>query len=220
MRCFITATGTGIGKTYITAGITGALRGTGQSVRAVKPVISGYEDASVATSDTGLLLQAMGLPLHAENIEACSPWRFTAPLSPDMAAAREGRSVDFDALVDWSRAALAGPQDHVLIEGVGGVMVPLDASRTVLDWIAALDIPVLLVAGSYLGTLSHTLTALEVLRMRGVPVWALAINESEGEFIFTETLNRFTGDAQPIKIPKDNTNWLGVINHIHKIQDN
>ena len=179
MRFFVTATGTGIGKTYVTAGITRAWHAAGQSVRTVKPVISGYDDATIAESDTGMLLQAMGLALDRDNIASCSPWRFTAPLSPDMAAAREGHAIDFAALVDWSRAALAGPEQHVLIEGVGGVMVPLGESRTVLDWITALEIPVLLVAGSYLGTLSHTLTALKVLEAHNIPVAALVVNEGE-----------------------------------------
>ena len=78
-----------------------------------------------------------------------SPWRFAAPLSPDMAASRERRSIPFDALVAHCRAA-SERRGVTLIEGIGGVMTPLDAEHTVLDWIAALGAPALLVVGSYL----------------------------------------------------------------------
>src|SRR3546814_8137834 len=78
-----------------------------------------------------------------------SPWRFRAPLSPDMAAAREGRTVPFDDLVDHCRDRLAAAAGPLLIEGVGGAMVPLDECHTVLDWMAALALPALLVSGTY-----------------------------------------------------------------------
>ena len=67
----------------------------------------------------------------------------------------------------------------LFIEGVGGIMVPLDARHTVLDWMAALDIPLLLVVGSYLGTISHTLTALDVLAQRNLKIAAIVVSESE-----------------------------------------
>jgi dethiobiotin synthetase len=215
MRLFVIATGTGIGKTFITAGITRALCEAGDSVRALKPVISGYDESTIAESDTGILLQAMGLALDASSIDACSPWRFAAPLSPDMAAAREGRAIDFTALVNWSREVLAGPQDHVLIEGVGGVMVPLDNTHTVLDWIAPLDISVLLIAGSYLGTLSHTLTALEVLKARGIPIAALILNESDESPVSLEeiqsTIARFFPTLKIVKTPRNKALSLNLI---------
>src|SRR6185312_4226156 len=101
-----------------------------------------------------------GRPLSLDEITRISPWRFEAPLSPDMAARREGRAIDFDALVDFTRST-ASPL--TLVEGVGGVMVPLDEQHTTLDWMAAVGFPVMLVTGSYLGTLSHTLTAVGAL---------------------------------------------------------
>ena len=67
----------------------------------------------------------------------------------------------------------------LLIEGIGGVMVPLDDRRTVLDWMSLLRIPVVLVAGSYVGTISHTLTALEVLARRNLDIAAVVVSESE-----------------------------------------
>ena len=92
-----------------------------------------------------------------------------------MAAAREGRSLDLAEIVAFCRAAAGDP---LLVEGIGGAMVPLDDEHTVLDWIAALQAPALVVAGSYLGTISHTLTTLSAMRGRGVTVAGLVISES------------------------------------------
>ena len=100
-----------------------------------------------------------------------------------MAARRENRSIDFDALVTFSRDAVAGAKDLLLIEGIGGVMVPLNETHTVLDWMAALNIPLVLVAGSYLGSLSHTLTCLDVLARRGLAVKAVVVNETPGSAV-------------------------------------
>jgi dethiobiotin synthetase len=98
-------------------------------------------------------------------------------LSPDLAARAEGRALDFNALVEFSRDAAYG-RGTVFIEGVGGIMVPLDQTHTVLDWMSALRIPVLLVAGSYLGTISHTLTALHVLAQRNLEIAGVVVSES------------------------------------------
>src|SRR4051812_34471232 len=103
---FITATGTDIGKTFVTAGLIAELHATGRPVHAIKPVVTGFEPGHVAGSDPGVLLDAMGLP--DTDLEKISPWRFKAPLAPDMAASQEGRSLDFSALVTFCRDAVAG----------------------------------------------------------------------------------------------------------------
>ena len=173
---FVTASGTDVGKTFVTAKLVAELRAARRSALALKPVASGFDAENVAATDTGVLLDALDLPATPANVDAVSPWRFAAPLSPDMAAARERRRVPFTDLVEFCRAPR--PADVVLIEGIGGVMVPLDDTHTVLDWIVALRAPVLLVAGSYLGTLSHTLTSYMVLEKAGLEVKALILNES------------------------------------------
>ena len=193
---FVTATGTDIGKTFVTAGLVRAFRRAGRTVEALKPVISGFAMDGLAASDTGILLAAMGRQLVPEEAEGISPWRFKAPLSPDMAAEAEGSSIDFDALLDFSRQRIAARKGALLIEGVGGIMVPLDTNHTTLDWMAALELPVLLVAGSYLGTISHTLSALDVLERRGLKVAAVAVSESEDSAVGLEqtvaAVQRFT----------------------------
>ncbi len=203
---FVTATGTDIGKSFVASALIRALRRQRRPVDALKPVISGFEPAEIETSDTGRLLTALEHPLTQDEIERISPWRFVAPLSPDMAAARQGRSIDFDALVTWCAHRIADHDGVLLIEGVGGIMVPLDAGHTVLDWMAALGLPVLLVAGSYLGTLSHTLTALDVLDRRRIAVRALIVSEtaksSVGLVDTVETIRRFAPATAVIALPR------------------
>jgi dethiobiotin synthetase len=148
-------------------------------VRILKPVISGFCEDDMADSDSAVLLRAIGRQPTPAAVKAMSPWRFAAPLSPDMAAAREGKTIDFDALVRFCRNAIHGGEKITLIEGIGGVMVPLTERHTVLDWIAALDIPALVVVGSYLGTLSHGLTAAQALRARNISIAGVVISESE-----------------------------------------
>ena len=175
---FITATGTDIGKTFVAAGLIRHWRAAGRTVEALKPVVTGFDPATTAASDPGVLLAALGRPVTPTEIERIAPWRFAAPLSPDMAAQRENRAIDFDALVEFSHGAVASAKGMLLIEGIGGVMVPLDDSHTVLDWMAALNIPVVVVAGSYLGSLSHTLTSLDALRRRHLIIKVLVVNKT------------------------------------------
>ncbi|HLH11795.1 MAG TPA: dethiobiotin synthase [Methylovirgula sp.] len=177
---FITATGTEIGKTYVAARLISSLRRRGRKVAALKPVISGFDPRESGTSDPALLLNAMGREAHEAAIADVAPWRFHAPLSPDMAAGHEGRYIEFDAVVDFCRRAIEAAEDLIIIEGIGGLMVPFNTQATVLDLIDELHIPILLVAGTYLGALSHTLTAFEAATGRGIETAALILNETPG----------------------------------------
>ncbi|MEW5890111.1 MAG: dethiobiotin synthase [Pseudomonadota bacterium] len=201
---FITATGTDIGKTWVACALCRHWRQAGVRVAALKPVMSGYDPAVPEASDAGVLLAALGQAVSAEAVARISPWRFRAPLSPDMAAAREGATIEFARLVDWCRQAAGA--ELVLIEGVGGCMVPLDASHTVRDWIAALGVPAVLVTGSYLGSLSHALTALAALRETAAPVAAIAVNESDSSPVplqeTAQVLAAHAGDVPVVAIAR------------------
>jgi dethiobiotin synthetase len=203
---FVTSTGTDIGKTFVTAGLIRYLRESNQPVTAFKPIVSGYDSSVAETSDPAVLLSALGRPVTADEVERIAPWRFRAPLSPDLAAAREGRRVDFDQLISFSRTAIDAATGPVFIEGVGGIMVPLDGRRTVLDWMAALDIPLLLVVGGYLGTISHTLTALDVLAQRKLTVAGIVVSESERDTVELDdtvaSIARFAGTAGVVGLPR------------------
>ncbi len=204
-RLFVTSTGTEIGKTHVTAALAHQTVRTGRSLRVIKPLVSGFDPAAPEGSDPAVLAAAAGLVLETA-LDGISPWRYRAPLSPDMAASREGKAIDFAALTGFCQAALAGPEECVLVEGVGGVMVPLDGQHTVRDWIAALGIPALLVAGSYLGTLSHTLTARLALAGLGIPLQGIVVSESETAPVpLAETiaaLRRFVPDTLIIGLPR------------------
>lgn len=207
--CFVTGTGTDVGKSFVTASLVRRLNSAGREVAACKPVVSGFDPADARSSDPGILLAAMQRPVSAAELDRIAPWRFSAPLSPDMAAAREGRAIDFSELVAFSQRAVAQQSGLLLIEGVGGVMVPLDARHTVLDWMAALALPVLLVAGSYLGTISHSLSAIAVLQARGLEIVALAVSESEGSAVPLDetvaTIGRFAATVKVIGVPRGAT---------------
>lgn len=179
MRYFVTSSGTDIGKTFVTSLLIRQLKKAGKTARAYKPVVSGFDPASPDTSDTGILLDAMGLVPTPQQIDACSPYRYAAPLSPHIAAAREKRPIDTGQLVEWCRTRPA-TAEYSLFEGVGGVMVPLDTEHTVLDWMNRLNYPVILVTGSYVGSISHTLTAAAVLFQANISLHAIIVSESEG----------------------------------------
>ena len=193
---FITATGTDVGKTFVAASLIGHFRQMGRTVEAIKPVVSGFDPAKATTSDPAVLLRALGVSLTAEAIERMSPWRFRAPLSPDLAAQHEGRRIDVDDVIAYCQSAVDQRQDLLLIEGVGGIMVPLDGERTVLDVMMALQLPLILVTGSYLGTISHTLTALNSLYRRDMNVLAIVVSETAGS---TVPLDDPVADARPLR---------------------
>jgi len=180
---FVTAIGTDVGKTYVACALIGAARRLGCAVEAYKPLVTGLvlDDPAVCeASDSGRLLAALGRPVSAERIAAISPWCFRDPVSPDLAAQREGRTLDVSRIADFTRAAVERtPQALVIVEGIGGVLVPLGGKDTIADVIAATALPAILVSATYLGAFSHTLSALESLRARNIPLLAVALSESE-----------------------------------------
>jgi len=180
---FVTGAGTNVGKTFVTAGLIRHLRRRGQSVEALKPIVSGFDPAAPSGSDPAVLLDALGREVTPDNLARISPWRFAAPLSPDMAARAENRSIDMQGVVDICRRAIAADADVLLIEGVGGIMAPLDERHTALDVMTQLGLPLIFVGGSYLGAISHILSALEVLRHRGLKVRAIVVSETPGSTV-------------------------------------
>ena len=203
---FVTATGTDIGKTFVTAGLIRLMRDQGAAVGALKPVVSGYDSSVVETSDPAVLLRALGRPVSAEEIERIAPWRYRAPLAPDLAAAREGRTLDFDALIAFTQKAIDTTNGTLFVEGAGGIMAPLDSRHTVIDWMTMLRAPLLLVVGSYLGTISHTLTALHVLAQRKLEIAAIVVSESERSPLpldeTVESIARFSNGIEVAGLPR------------------
>ncbi|WP_091742221.1 dethiobiotin synthase [Phenylobacterium immobile] len=198
MKIFVAGAHTDVGKTWFSCALIRTAIRQGLSVSAFKPVVSGLDPEDHAGSDPGRLLAALGRP--GEDIATISPWRFAAPLAPPMAAALEGQTLPLAPMVEACRDALAEPVDLALVEGVGGLMSPIADDGLGLDLMMALAAPSFLVTGSYLGAISHALTALEVMRARGLPVAAVVASESGGpdhpDFIETvAAIARFAADT-------------------------
>jgi dethiobiotin synthetase len=203
---FITSTGTGIGKTFVSSALIRHLRRAGHPIHAIKPVVSGFDETAWQESDPAVLLAALGHPVTLQEIELLSPWRFFAPLAPDVAARLEGRAIVFHEVVEFCRNRNRSSHRTLLIEGIGGIMVPLDDHRTVLDWMSVLRAPIVLVAGTYVGTISHTLTSLEVLARRNLDIAAVAVSESAESAASLDdtvtTVQRFADVVPVIGIPR------------------
>jgi len=172
---FVTGTDTGVGKTYVTAGIVRQLREAGVRVGACKPVASGAETwpAGLVWGDVEALWSALGGEYARERI---CPQRFVAPLAPPMAARAEGRTVDAPLLrsgVEWWREQV----EFLLVEGVGGLLAPVSDHELVADLARDLGFPLLIVARRGLGTINHTLLTLEAAQSRGLPVAGVVLNE-------------------------------------------
>jgi dethiobiotin synthetase len=203
---FVTATGTDIGKTLVACGMIAELRGRGRAVDALKPIVTGFDVEAAHMSDTGRLLAALGRAVTPNEIAQVSPFRLRAPLSPDMAARIEGASIDVKALNTFCRNAISRRKDALIIEGIGGIMVPLDGRHTVLDWMIEIGLPAILVAGSYVGTLSHTLSALDVLDRRALKIAAVVVSESPGSAATladtVDTIRRFAVNIDVFALPR------------------
>ncbi len=203
---FITATGTGIGKTYLTQQLLAFDRQNKGYFTASKPVISGWPHTNeeIQHTDTGIILEAQGLALTPHEINRCSPWRYYHPLTPSMAARKEGRPIDEKTLILHCQQSIKMAENESkchLIEGVGGVMAPITDTMTNLTWMQALNCACLLVAGSYLGTISHTLTALHVLKSYQIPVLGLIVNETKDSTVsLAETIDLFKDMVSPVPV--------------------
>jgi len=175
-RIFITATDTGAGKTYVTASLLRALKEAGRDVIGLKPIAAGNEGAKI-NPDVAALLEAQGLPdSEASSINLYS---FDASLAPSQAAAEEGRHIDPQRLVQWCEEKSEG-HDISLIEGVGGLMVPLAEDYLVSDWLSdTQDCEVMLVVRAKLGGINHALLTLDKLTRMGRPPQWVIINDAD-----------------------------------------
>jgi dethiobiotin synthetase len=201
-QLFITGVGTGVGKTLVTTILCHQLRAARRDVMALKPVVSGFDDGDPA-SDPALILLSLGVEPSPANIRGISPWRFQAPLSPHEAARREGRRLTLDEIVTFCRDAPGGRDLHAirLIEGAGGVMSPIAEDGTCLDLMSELGTPALLVTGTYLGAISHTLTALSALENHDIGLDCVVVSESAqgvGLAATVEALRHYGGGGLPL----------------------
>jgi dethiobiotin synthetase len=168
---FVTGTDTAVGKTVVTAAIVAALRARGHDVGVAKPLQSGAL-AGDATGDAMLLREWTGVPEPPTEI---APYSFAAALAPSVAAELEGRVVTLADALD-AVESVAANHDAVVVEGAGGLIVPLGPDWTVADLAAALAFPVLIVARAGLGTVNHTALTVRALRALGLAPAGVVLN--------------------------------------------
>ena len=178
---FITGSGTDVGKTYIAKEIIARFFSLNKNINAIKPIISGFNKKEILNSDTGILLKALKKKQSKKNINDISPWRYSLPLAPDIAARSEKKkSIVFTELLNFCRNQIIKAKNNkqtLLIEGVGGIMCPINKKKTILDLINKLDIPVIFITRSYLGSISHTLTAIDVLKKNNIKINCIIVNQ-------------------------------------------
>jgi dethiobiotin synthetase len=185
--CFVTGTDTGVGKTVLAAAIAAALRAGGERVAAFKPVVTGVDAPEPGRPlDHELLGAAAGM-----DPDAVAPLRFGPPVSPHLAAALAGAEIDPAALLAAARAAGAGA-GALVVEGVGGLLVPLTDGCTIRDFARALGLPVIVAARPGLGTINHSLLTLEAARAADLDVRAVVLTPWPAEPGVTERSNRET----------------------------
>ena len=182
---FISGTGTGIGKTFVTRGLAAAARARGDRVAALKPIETGFNDP--ALSDAHALARAAGRP---ELADCPGFFRTGQPLAPWAATLEGAPACPPPAALVQSIESAAQDADTVLVEGAGGLLVPLDARHTNADLAHALGMPIVLVAADQLGVLSHVLAVFDVAERRGLRILAVVL----------------TGHADPASDPSVRTN--------------
>ncbi|MCY1162325.1 ATP-dependent dethiobiotin synthetase BioD 1 [compost metagenome] len=184
---FISGIDTGIGKTYTTGYLAKLWNEQGQRTITQKLIQTGNTDIS---EDIEQHREIMGMGWFPEDQSKLTmPEIFTYPASPHLATQIDGREIDFQKIADATQQ-LAEKYDLVLLEGAGGLMVPLTTDLLTIDYIAEKKFPVILVSSGRLGSINHTLLSLEALKIRGLELYALAYNlndESQDALISQDT---------------------------------
>ena len=168
MRAFITGTDTGVGKTFVVALLTRALRKAGLDTVALKPLCSGERD------DVAILAEASGDTLTMDEI---NPIWLRAPAAPLVGAALEQRAISLDDLESWFNG-VAATRHSILVEGAGGWLVPVTGTETLADVACRFALPVIPVVANKLGCINHALLTMESIRARGLECPGLILNSA------------------------------------------
>lgn len=171
---FVTGTDTGVGKTFVACALAAGLRARGRRVAVMKPVETG-----VATEPEDALRLRAAAGDSAPLDDVC-PYRLRAPLAPSVAARLEGVALDIEHLAALVRRRSA-EADVLLVEGAGGLLVPLAARTTWLDLAARLDLPLLIVAANRLGTINHCALTAHAAATAGLAVRGFVLSQPEPE---------------------------------------
>jgi dethiobiotin synthetase len=184
---FITGTDTGVGKTFVACGLAALLRESGYSVGVMKPAETGCaeKDGQLFPEDAVRLKEASGC---AEPLEKICPYRLKDPLAPSVAAERSGVTIDI-GLVQKLYAEISSKHDITIVEGAGGLLVPLLPHYTYADLAMLLKLPVVVVAANRLGAINHLLLTLELATCRGLSVPGYVLNHLESRPLLAAETN-------------------------------
>jgi dethiobiotin synthetase len=165
-RFFVTGTDTGVGKTTVTVRLMQQLIAQGKTVIGMKPVASGCEwlEGRWQNEDVRLLTAASNVKAPPELI---NPYRFTPAIAPHIAAAQAGVEIQLE-VIQTAYTQLTAMADVVIVEGAGGLLVPLNQTHSIADLIQALQLPALMVVGMRLGCINHALLTAQVLKSRQI----------------------------------------------------
>ena len=201
---FITATDTEVGKTVITAGLTMAMRKEGVDVGVMKPFATGAmkNEIGLYSADARFIARAAGLEMEDADT---NPSLFQPPLAPLAAAESEGAEIDLEPVRE-AFDRLKSQHDFLLVEGIGGLRVPIKEDFYVLDLIAEFAFPALVVSRAGLGTINHTLLTLDALKSRGIPLTGVVLNASNEEMDISNRTNadmieRCSGENVLLQVP-------------------
>ena len=172
---FITGTDTGVGKTLVSAALALYLKKQGLTVGVMKPIEAGTAPSKEAQSDATRLRSIIE---SDEPLGAIRPYAFELPVAPLAAAQKEGQAINLETIKKIYRL-LSARYDSMIVEGVGGVRVPIAPKSTVADLIKSLHLPVIVVGRSGLGGINHALLTIEALQRNRIPIVALVLNQTE-----------------------------------------
>ena len=174
---FITSTGTNIGKTYCTVEILKEMLHRKVLFNAYKPILSGFDIYNIKDSDSYKILKTNNKEPKIEDIKEISPWLFEKPIAPSIAAKKENKSLKYNDVLEW---CLKKSDNNIIniFEGAGGLLVPIEKIKTLLDLMKDLNSKVVLVVGNYLGSVSHTLSAIQNLQHANLQIINIIINEN------------------------------------------
>jgi len=172
---FITGTDTGVGKTIVTACLLSLYQKHRLNVGVMKPVETGVDPECSANSDAKFLMEICRCD---DPLSLVSPVRLKTAASPYQAAKMENSHINVDTIIQ-SFHTLAGKYENMLVEGVGGLLVPLTSNYLVCDLIRDMGLPLLVVSRNALGTLNHTLLTLRVAKQEGIPVRGVILSRTE-----------------------------------------
>ena len=204
---FISGIDTGIGKTYTTGYLAKLWNAQGKKTITQKLIQTGNSDISEDIEQHRKMMQMGWFPEDASKLTM--PEIFTYPASPHLATKIDGREIDFQKIEDATKQ-LAHKYEVVLLEGAGGLMVPLTTELLTIDYLAEKKFPVILVSSGRLGSINHTLLSLEALKSHGLELYALAYNlndESQDQLISKDTSD-YLKNYLAIHFP--NAQWIDI----------